>query len=59
MGKLKKTNLVVIIVGVLSILFAVFALINGSSFGSQLWGLFLGVVLIGTALIDNQNQEAE
>ena len=54
MKNFNKTMLIVIIVGALSILFSTINIFIEKSFSSQLWGIFLGVILIGTAWIDNQ-----
>jgi len=54
MKNFNKTMLIVIIVGALSILFSTINIFMGETLNSQLWGLFLGVVLIGTAWIDIQ-----
>ncbi len=53
MKNIKTTMSIVIIIGVLSIIASLFSLSRGASINSQLWGIFLGVILIGTALIEH------
>ena len=53
MKNIKATLLIVITIGVLSILASLFSLSRGASITSQLWGIFLGIILIGTAIIEN------
>ena len=53
MKNIKSGMLIVIIIGVLSILASIFSLSRGASINSQLWGIFLGVILIGTAIIES------
>jgi hypothetical protein len=59
MKNFNKTMLIVIIVGALSILFSTINIFMGETLSSQLWGLFLGVVLIGTGWIENQKNNSE
>ena len=55
--KTKTTYLIVIIIGFIGICSGIFSLINGALFKDYFMSFFLGITLIGTAIINQKENE--
>jgi multisubunit Na+/H+ antiporter MnhF subunit len=53
----KSSMNIIIGIGVLSILFSIYGIISGRELSDTLFGIVIGVSLIGTALIENNKSK--
>jgi hypothetical protein len=56
MKKLTSVQKVVIIIGSISIITSLISFLTGNTLEDSWWGAFLGIVLIGSALIQTDKQ---
>ena len=54
MNKIRQTNRIVMVIGVLSILFSGYSAYIGRPFNDYFHGLFIGISLFGVAYINNR-----
>lgn len=59
MSTIKTTNLTVLTIGVITLGVVVFSLIKGATLNSQYSGIFFGVLLIGSALLNINGKSLE
>lgn len=57
MTKMQSVNIIVTIIGSLSIISGIFFAIKGEAFQEAFYAIFLGITLIGTAYYYNKNQK--
>ncbi len=57
MSKNQQTYQVVKVIGVISILFGVYSVFTGGSFGDYFYSILIGAILLGSASINGKESE--